>query len=198
MTYLITIPGTHGIVSEDRWWRYGSRWWDAAEREGFRHPCPEDPFFWDTDLEGTIGENWGWMAAGAALRWWIQAHITIPDLAWTWIVAFSHGGQVAAYALQNRFYDKVRGVVSLGTPVRTDMKETYRMAVPGFIKEWHHIHSDESDIWQAAGALSDQWWGTEFTREMPYANNIEAAGLAHHALVSPDIWDMKGWWGLMR
>lgn len=195
MTYLITIPGTHGIVHEDRWWRPGSLWWQAAEKEGFRHPCPEDPFFWDTDLEGTLGENYGWIAAGAALRWCCER---FRDKSHNYrIIAFSHGGQVAAYGLSEFLFRLDWGLITIGTPVRHELEDIYYAASLG-LSTWRHIHSDERDIWQAAGSISDQWWGDRFTRKMPYANNIEAPGLSHAMLVDPNIWDAKGWWELLR
>jgi len=198
--FLITIPGTHELFHEDGWWQPDSHWWREAKREGFRHPAPEDPFFWSTDLEGTMGENYEWMAAGAALHWWVLYYLGHGDGDYRdfGIVAWSHGGQVAAHFL-NRYRWEIgvlarAKMVTLGTPVRPEMTDLYHEA--SLNAEWVHVYSDQ-DAWQVFGELSEMEWS--FDREMAYAGkNVNIGSLPHEALTKPWLWTNAGLWNYLR
>lgn len=150
-----------------------------------------EPFRWSTDLDGVIGENRVWETAGAALTWFAHKHS--PGEAVD-LVAHSHGGQVAAYALAQGLM--VRNLVTVAAPVRRDMLPIWRIGAKNILGKWHHIHSDDQDFWQWMGARFSGWWVVP--REMPLpAQNIFEPGKGHSELLDPGLWRERGWAGLI-
>ena len=195
--YLITIPGTFELPKDGGWWHPDSRWWAAARRKGFEHPAPDDPFFWSTGLAISRDEELEWMAAGAALNWYIETKIPAPRER-LGLVAWSHGGQVAVHALNriNAANSARMRLVTLGTPVREGMRDLYLWA--GSAAAWMNVFST-SDRWQVAGEISDQGWLYQ-QRRFPWAEqNINLGeGIPHAALVEPWVMEREGIWEWLR
>jgi len=195
--YLITIPVTFELPKDGGWWHPDSDWWAAARREGFEHPAPEDPFFWSTGLAISQAEELEWMAAGAALNWYVETKIPAPRERFA-LVGWSHGGQVAVHALNrmNVANSARLRLVTLGTPVREGMRDLYLWA--GSVAAWTHVFS-MSDMWQVAEEISEEFRLPFFRRFAWAEQNVNLGeGVAHTALVEPWVFEQEGIWGWLR
>lgn len=183
---LVLVAGTHGW-SQD-WWRPSSPF-VSSRPEGYPLVSANDPFYWDTDLGGLAGSIRPWMAAGAALRWYLKAH-GVPMAS---AVTHSHGWQALAYAAaQGQEFDVV---YSVGAPVREDMQVIYE-AARRHVRYWVHVHSDAADVWQALGEFDDGHIGIR--RAMSLADvNIYEPLTEHSHLIVPDLWTKRGWWSFL-
>lgn len=186
--YCVMVPGTHGLW--DTWYRNGLA--DAFAQRGWPPLCSYDRFTWDTKLDGIFGSNDAWVAAGRALCWYLDAkgHNRNKPLM---VVAHSHGGQVAAYAV--KFGAQVKHLITMATPVRNDLKNVYAVVYRG-VERWTHIHSNASDLWQVWGGLFDGKVGVY--RKMPNADeNIGIPEVGHSGMLEPEAWDKHNLWRLL-
>ena len=110
----------------------------------------------------------------------------------TILVAHSHGGQVAALALAEGL-PQVKRLVTIGTPVREDMREVYKAARGGLVS-WHHFYSN-SDWMQLFGSLFDGSW--KLTRAMDFAQNVLCYKKGHSAMLKPSYWEENDLWELV-
>lgn len=179
------------------WWHPYSHW-SATLRTAGHEPLRPDPYIWSTDLDGTWWQRamqrrrYGdWLAAAFALCYYcghrpvvrhdeIDAHHRAqgwrPGRKYTgvrlkpWLIAHSHGGQVALLAV-GKLGLPVAGVITVCTPVRRDVLD---VAGPISQAPWVHIYSDDADRWQWLGE-----WGDgvlRIARQMPApAVNLDAA-----------------------
>lgn len=194
MVTLITVAGTWGEKHPDAWFRWGSPWWNEAERRGAQR-ANVDKYRWSTAIDGIFGENESWRRAGWRLFEYIYAcHETENEGSRPILVAHSHGGQISTLATS--FGAPVRALITVGTPIRRDMEKVYSssnfQAMPG---TWTHIYS-RSDWWQLFGGIGDG--SISFRRKMKHAHrNIRAKGMSHADLHSVEAWNKQGWWNLI-
>jgi pimeloyl-ACP methyl ester carboxylesterase len=186
MVTLITVAGTWGEKHPEAWFRWGSPWWNEAERRGAQR-ADVDRKRWSGEIEGIFGENKSWGEGASDLLRYIMSSCLPSDAV---VVAHSHGGQVAALALDA--LEGFKGLITLGTPVRMDMRLVYRELR---VRNWSHIYS-RSDWWQLFGGIGDG--SISFRRKMKHANrNIRAKGMSHADLHSVEAWNKHGWWDLI-
>lgn len=187
---LIALPGTHGF--EDDWYRPNSFFMQEAKRHGVELFNEEDPFIWSTNIDGLIGRNDGWSAAGSSLRWYIgkKCEHGIKPHPSVNIIAHSHAGQIAAYAMAQRV--KCHTLITVGTPVRKDMEDIWKMARP-YMQYWFHIRTKGFDKWQFLGSISR--WRPSSNRDFDLANlNYVIPGETHYGLLDPNLWTSRYWW----
>lgn len=175
MIYL-PIAGTNGWSDDsshlEQYGRNEIRWWQDSyfyyfmHNEGFDVPNIKDPFIWTTDLGGTsFWRRWpiwrgkvsltrdhrDWIAGGAALRWYLQLNsLAFSDIN---IIAHSHGLQVVAYACDQGL--RVNHLITVGSPIRKDMRHHYQMMRDGCVRRWLHIYDGNNDRIQWAGQIGD-------------------------------------------
>ena len=153
------------------------------------------PFVWSTGLAGIpwLTNKKEWQAGGAALAYFIASTHRIPGDQ-TAVIAHSHGLQIVLYACA--YYDlRIQALISVGSPVREDMKPIASAARPK-IDGWLHLHSDGTDRWQWFGELFDGHLG--IVREHPLADSNDLVpGVSHSKLLrNPDLyhlWEDRGW-----
>ena len=155
------------------------------------HKFPPEPFRWTTKLDGILGENSEWARGGMALTWFCHKHSGGQRVN---LIAHSHGGQVAAYALSVGL--RVNALITVATPVRRDMLQAWETGTKN-LRRWSHIHSDGADWWQWLGARLSGWLIAP--REMPApAENIYEPGRGHSELLNPTLWRERRWADLLR
>jgi hypothetical protein len=173
------IPGTWDRGA-DAWHRPTSPYCAALAAAGHTVVDLAD---WNTELDGLIGRNVSWIEGGRALLLALINHRQ-ADQALDVVVAWSHGGNVAAYALAflSTADVRVRHLITLGTPVRSDLTPFYQRA-RGAVDRWTHVYGG-SDWWQIFGALGDH--AVRYLRGMPDAHvNRFVPGVRHAALLAP-------------
>lgn len=185
---------TAGAFDELPWWHPLS----PFGQEGRAHDVLIDPepFIWSTELDGIKGRNWGWWAAGHALRYFV--HGKYPPLAVQLvpvnIVAHSHGGQVAIYAAAQGLI--IDTLVTVGTPVRRDLRRFCQVARVN-IRRWIHVYSPNDPV-QLQGVLGDGGGPLEWPRDVSQADqNVEEPTKepgAHSKLHGSELWTVRGWW----
>lgn len=200
---VILIAGTHawrGDQTQD-WFTFGSPFVRFLNARGLDVVfTPEgQSFIWSTDLGG-IGFGKGdlvvWKAAGVSLLQFCvpplcpEKRIPPDQLS---IVAHSHGLQPVLFACAAGLC--VRTLISVGSPVRKDLRAVVAQARPN-IGHWLHIHSDHSDRWQLFGSLFDGHWGVQ--RQQAAADRNDSVPHVGHSqlLRDPDLfhhWVERGW-----
>jgi pimeloyl-ACP methyl ester carboxylesterase len=169
------------------WWMMGSAFTRMLLGAGLKILDPKDPFIWTTNLDGVLGDNDDWYAAGMALLWY--CHAKLPDQRVN-IIAHSHGGQIALYAAAHGLL--IDSLVTIATPVRRDVQRYAARPGRPNIERWTHLYSDTSDLWQWLGSWFDGSWRGR--RSMPLADlNIQEPGVGHTGLLNPVLWKKRGW-----
>jgi hypothetical protein len=191
---------------------------------GFAHLGADRPFAWAGDIGGLkfCRRHSVWQAGGTNLYAYLcppimsrlceagalrpepryyrddsPAYIPIRDRN---VIAHSHGGQVVFYACAEGL--KLSLLITIGTPVRSDMRAIVEKARPN-IGHWLHVF--ESSYWankmQWLGALFDGHVGIEW-RHAAADVNIDVPGVGHsRLLVDPDcfsLWHTHGWLSLVQ
>lgn len=201
-----TISGTwgHGGQGSYGWWRPPSVFIANLKNAGLELVDEHDYFDWSTDLDGVESDHTNWKTAGKALYWWWVAHGR-PPLS---LLGHSHGPQNIAYALQYSISldDPMRlhHLVTVGTPVRGDMRTVWAAAEP-LIEDHTHIYTEEliklpDDLeYQKLGSLPLQH-DFPFTRAMPWASrNVEVMpATTHHGLMWPQLWNDHNLWQYLK
>lgn len=137
MTSLAYIPiaGTGAWSRDGEWERAGSFFDRHLQRQGWTRRANEFGF-WSTALTGTFFTASGhatWQFGAYVLRNFLLT-LPVEDRI---LLAHSHGGQVAAYALALEPLLPIRALVTIDVPCRRDMHEVWEtgsFAVP------LHIH----------------------------------------------------------
>lgn len=186
----IVVPGTW---SRDAGWHQpGAAWPAFMETQGvtlYRGADGRGPA-WSGDMNGRPWRRWigredhgDWITGGIALYAWVvppiapHCRIAPED---TRIICHSHGLQVVLYACQLGL--RVRSLVSIGSPVRADMRAV-SVAARRNIGAWLHLHSDWSDRWQWLGAVGDGALGIQ--RRHPLADlNRALPGVGHSRILT--------------
>jgi pimeloyl-ACP methyl ester carboxylesterase len=185
MIQYITVPGTWGYDGDDNkeWWYPGSLFSQYLGKLGFdqRLVC-EEPYVWSSNVDGADWMRYfgkrpshrDWTSAAKAFKYYIH-DIPYEDRN---IIAHSHGGQVVAYAALDT---PIRNLITVGTPVRSDMENVYKAARPS-IGYWAHVYSAKSDFYQVFGELFDGRLG--IFRKMPQADvNINIPSVGHSKIL---------------
>lgn len=198
MIRYITIAGTYGAKRERDWYLSDSPFSCFLLEHGAEQleASPLKRYMWSTVVDGLDSTNDTWDAAGRAL-----AHYIVPPLLDsslikpenTYIIAHSHGGNVVAYAC-GKYGLKINGLITVGTPIRKDLHEIYKAAVPN-ISRHLHLHAGWRDYWQALGALFDGRFGIH--REHPYAHWNQRTPGCHGDVLRKEslfpLWLERGW-----
>lgn len=182
------------------WWHPLSTFGQEATAHGVQ--LAAEPFVWSTELDGLRGKNWGWWAAGQALRYF--AHGEYPPVVINIhgdqpaqrvnVIAHSHGGQVAIYAAAQGLL--IDTLVTVASPVRRDLRR-FRKAARVNIRRWIHIYSPNDPV-QLEGCIGDGSGPFEWQRDVSKADqNVEEPTEepnAHSKLHEPALWTARGWW----
>lgn len=206
---VIPIAGTHGDNGEPTglWWQSGSPLMREFRKHGLEHLHEDRPFTWSTDLNGhRFWRRWfgfrdshrDWIAGGYALSyygWPLRADAELyAELDERNLLAHSHAGQVVFYACALGGL-KVNRLVTVGTPVRRDMRHIIERARPN-IGQWLHIRGDSDSIaiWGGVGdgevARNKTFWGLEdWTDIVP--------GIGHSGILTDPsrfhLWHNRAW-----
>lgn len=205
MIPILAIPGTWGWrgSSDGQWYDPSSPWSAYLRGQGFDHLRGPDrrPFVWTTDLNGQQAwrrlfkkkpDTIDWQCGGQNLYAWLVPPLA-PDRcqppAMTHLIAHSHGLQVALFACADGL--KVNTLISVGSPVRSDMIDVWKRARPN-IGYWLHLHSDYTDRWQWFGAIGDGALG--IVRAHPMADlNHALPGVGHSEILTDSRLFSKVW-----
>ena len=139
-----------------RWFRRNSAFDKAVLKQRIERveqdgdPAKKDMGWWSGDLNGMLYQfgsgHADWIDGGNRLRWFLERR---PDPTGcntertTIIIAHSHGGQVAAYALagiDTRKWTNDLRLITVDMPVRRDMHRTYLKAKRR-LNRWVHLYS---------------------------------------------------------
>lgn len=149
---------------------------------GFRPIRAEDgrPFRWSTRLAGLKpwGDERDWIAGADALYYFLKG-VEFYDRI---IFAHSHGGQVAAICAASKV--PIRCLVTIGTPVRTDIPWDQ---AEEYIGTHVHVYDDKWDWMGWLGSIGDGHVSDrrDFTR--PDVCNVALKGISHSKIVrDPD------------
>jgi hypothetical protein len=182
----VNVIGVQGTWSwkPGQWWAPGSEFWAHLAPHGIAPALvKERPFKWSTDA----GDTWNpfrrlfgtprfsdWEAAGESLVYFTDR---MDDVV---VIAHSHGGQCALFAAS--YGVRIRKLITIGTPVRQDMRHIIALARP-YIGEWWHVTDADSDCIGWWGAFADGKVGNK--REFDQADeNIKIDGIKHSGLLS--------------
>ena len=172
MTSILLVQGTWGGT----WAREGTPF---RQMLAAQHVTTLEPFEWSYDLSGVL--TWmgrthsDWIAGGAALTYYLRG---LPYEQRN-VIAHSHGGQVAAYAAAHSDC-WIRRLITVSTPVRKDMQDTWAQARPN-IGAWTHVAAKRGDWMIRLGELFDGAFG--WTRQMPSADrNLIFPNIGHTGL----------------
>jgi hypothetical protein len=206
---ILCIPGTHDYTGTEadagRWWFPGnathppSPWVQEARRRGLVVlGDPGAPFVWSSDLDGAWPR---WLRRSSALTTWKAAGEAVREYCWArgvrrvQLVAWSHGGQVGAYAAARRLAGfRVSTLLTLGMPIRGDMRVIYKAARATPDVWWEAIYSEGwGDPWQLAGELWDGTWGWRRANDWA-CHNTPVPGVGHGDLVKLEVWNREKLW----
>ena len=173
MTGYVPVDGTHAAKRKD-WDRADSLFDQYLRRRGFARTCRAFGF-WPTAIGGPLicSGHLGWQFGGRELRQFL-AGLPFKDRI---VIAHSHGGQVAAYALAAKPVIPVRALVTIGTPCRKDMDDVWA-EVRQSVK--CHIH-----LYGTGWGARVRWIGQRFRfkREMPTARENHAITGGHSGIL---------------
>jgi hypothetical protein len=195
--YWVGVPGTWGTRSDQNRWEFPTSILSTHLRSfGLEpYPHPNGSFHWSGDIDGGLadflfrsGRHSDWIAGGRALVYYLQ-DVPVKDRN---LIAHSHGLQVVLYACALGL--QINSLVSIGSPVRSDMMEVARRARP-HIGYWTCVHSDRSDLWQWFGEWFDGPLGV--VRRHPLCDrSIQIPGVGHSRILH-DVQPFLPEWGSM-
>ena len=183
------------------WFRRGSLFDRALQAKGYERveqdhdPTTPDPGYWSTDMAGLLIQDFqSWLLGLRPTRetvwkdqgWKLQELINERVAEWTrqqatvTVIAHSHGGQVAAFALQQC---GIRPrLVTIDMPVRRKMQPEYA-AVQLELSDWTHLYSSRFTFYRLFGSR----FGAQ---ECPYAHtNVYVRGGHTGVLTDPEHMD---------
>lgn len=195
---MIPVAGTWGLRPDRQssaWWRDGSPWTQFMAGHGIAPLVPADPFYWSTDLGHTA-----WLSGGQALKWYGDLYIHRFSTAGIRIIVHSHGLQPALHAA--RLGLPIDTLVSLSSPIRTDMELTVVDEARPSIRRWLHVRAQEFDLMDWAGSLFDGG-GWDLHRHIPTKADLTdtVPGISHsNIIVDPSwfyMWEKLSWIDLL-
>ena len=191
------VGGTWSFDGEDRheWWQYDSAFAAFLKAHGL-NPSHPVPFIWSSDIDGGFRWPWtkrkfrDWESAGYALAYYLDDVPPERRL----VIAHSHGGQVALFAASQG--TRIAQLVTVGTPVRRDMREVRALARPN-IKHWLHVHV-KADRMQRLGELFDGHLGIHREFEEADVNaHVDDRKVGHSGVLTRAeyfrLWIANGW-----
>ena len=129
--------------------------------------------YWDGRLQGTpLGRlvyrrklegqmHIGWTVGGECISHTLQTLATRPidpvDPAELIIVCHSHGLQPVAKGLADPLCPKVKGLLSVASPIRNDMQELYTLAAEK-VERWEHCQMGSRDRLRWYGVIGSGRW----------------------------------------
>lgn len=176
---VVTVHGTCG--RRDAWAESSNKDWTLLPNRTVVHP-----FEWCGQIDGLLGADDCWETWGAVLaQTLVGFHTSIPRPHIT-VVAHSHGGQVAAYALSD-LADTTAEVVDLfvtvSTPNRKSLLEQYEKAYDN-TKLWVHCYGDWWLDWVSSLGRLGTKWTPSLKRSMVFADiNERMAGHGHTSML---------------
>ena len=158
--FYIPVAGTHGRTRKRPWFREGSMFDEYLTDYNWSRLATEFGF-WDTALAGLRiqgSRHLAWSFGGLMLYQFLRDHVPYKDRI---IIAHSHGGQVAFYAMAHRPHVPIRALITVDTPVRGDMAEQRKAASEACPL---HVH-----LYGKGWGSRMRWLGQQgaFTRKMP-------------------------------
>lgn len=199
--YYIPVHGTWAIdEKQEAWWKVSGAFAKYAKRFGVNQWDKLPPFIWSSDVNG-FGYSFlspktkltDWMAGGWSLYYYLL-HIPVEHRN---LIVHSHGLQPLAFCCS--FGMQVRNVISVCSPIRTDMDFVYDVARRN-IQNHLHIY-DTSDWMQRFGQIGDgKWFGAQ---KNPYADvNHQMVDINHSDVLRVtgrmDYWNTQGWFDFLR
>jgi hypothetical protein len=196
---VIGVQGT-GSWRPGQWWAPGSAFWAYMRTHGIEPALLDDvPFRWSTDAGNTwfpfrrwFGKSRfsDWDAAGDSLYYFTRG--TRDIMPRVTVIAHSHGGQCVFMAAARGV--KIHKLITIGTPVRADMRLTVNDARLN-IRSWIHVSDRDTDLIGYIGALGDGRLGN--AREFPQADvNKKITDIGHSDLLSKPakfpLWESEG------
>jgi hypothetical protein len=108
----------------------------------------------------------------------------------------SHALQVACYA-----DIQVNNVVSIGSPIRSDMMQEY-LKFKNHCRNWMHIRDSKFDLMGTLGQVGDgKWFGTRECK-VPGVVNHRLKGISHTRILNDIqhmlLWEKEGWFDFLR
>lgn len=154
MTKVVAVPGTLGRWGG--WWQPGSPFWSYQAANGLiPAQLPTGHVFeWDSELDWL-----SWFYGGRSLLYFLLA--TMVDR----VIAHSFGGYVALHAAAEGA--RIERLITIGTPVREDMRALRERARPN-IGRWWQVIDPNFDLTAVLGAIDGSCG--PITREMPEAD----------------------------
>jgi hypothetical protein len=188
MIPMIPVAGTWGLNPDQQasaWWRGDSPWLQFMAGHQIMPVVAADPFIWSTDL----GHN-AWRSGGQALEWYKMLYA--PQLP-VRVIAHSHGLQVALYAAM--LGAQIDTLVSLSSPIRTDMEVTVVDAARPNIRRWLHVRAEEFDKMDWSGTFFepidiDLQHGLDLHRHIPMRADLidTVPGISHSNVIYDPTW----------
>lgn len=187
---VILVPGTHAALKDrPKQWHHPSSPFVAFLRSQGLRLADCEQFVWTTELDGVRWWPWQWFrkddhtdwrAAGANFKRYL-ATIPFEDRN---VLAHSHAGQLVFYSL--RLGARIRRLVTIGTPVRKDMRDVVWAAKNQLFKtggRWRHFYSPDGDRTQWLGSLQlNNLFGIE--RKFNHAENCPTPGAGHSRVLN--------------
>jgi hypothetical protein len=159
---------------------------------------------WTESIDGVpnvleSGKHADWIAGGKAFGYYMR-DVPYEDAN---IIVHSHGLQpVLYYAAATK--RPIRRLISICSPVRSDMRVVALQAVPK-IGRWRHVHSNGGDLMQLAGELFDGHLGWTRDWHLPGVSNVDnltIPGIGHSKLLNDptfyDLWETDGLLDFLR
>lgn len=191
------VAGTNGARHVDDWHNPKSPFAGYLRTQGFV-PLVEDPlemFGWDGLVDGIDPYDLVWDAMGRALAHHFRGEYKLPQSE-TFVLGHSHAWQGIAIACA-RYGLKINGLVTVGSPIRKNLYQTYDDAHKNITR---HLHlSAKGDLWQFLGSWLDG--GLRLQRECPGAINRRMPGDHDDVLQRPELfplWNSEGWLDIWR
>lgn len=189
----IPIGGTWSWDEDEnhyQWWERGSTLTRQLSGLGLVLHA-RNPFEWSTDIDGDLfhKNKTVWKAAGKHLA----CHVERVPLEERNMICHSHGGQVLFYCA---YYGvKFNHVITVGTPVRNDMKAIVMAAKPN-LGYWHHIMDSKTDWMAVAGGIFDGGFGIRHDFDQADSRS-DIKGIGHSAILNDEkamhYWEDSGW-----
>ena len=195
------VQGTWGfsLKSAGMFWQPGSNFNCYMTSKGFELLKPEDPFIWNTNLNGlnpfeTREKNHkDWMAGAHAWKWWLADIIRQRRK----FILHSHAFQLFQYYLDMSPDHYIDTWIAVGSPIRGDMmpiiernRYKYRQGL---------LITDTHVDWT-------KYWGEAFAGNRPPEEKLpfkidKFPGPQHsYVLNNPDffhLWEERGWLELL-
>lgn len=139
-------------------------------------------FEWSGDVSGIPSftgsqKHSDWRAGGFALALYL-ARMPLEERN---VIAHSHGGQCCAYAAA-RYNVAIRRLVTVSTPVRSDMEPVWMAAKPR-IGYWLHVAAKSGDWMARMGQMFDGHVGWQSRQKQADVNAI-LPGIGHTGILS--------------